>query len=812
MANPYVHASDFGSSIIDARISQRVGIIDDNPQRIVWMVSKRTDGANAGDLQVSTIYTLGGAAGPEQISGDPFPLTNTFTTRSAIFFDQSANPLVTASAPTISAGSGQVVITYCSSIGNINSIILRTIPTSMFATMVSADFTPEVVLDSSTTNQLLNPVVDMGPSGVVHGSWINRGTRDSIIYANTTFLTKETVFETEAGATIDEATIIVDKDDIVHIIIKYTLGWLNNSTIIYMKKDWANFPIGGWEGLSLFDFAPISNMQGLSAVLDETGTFYIGYAAGSPRKAYLTSYNHITEANSTVTFDPAWGGAVNMVSMAIDEDNNPHMGWTEDGIDDRFFHIDYTSIYADQVQIEYVGDEPGGFDTQRINLAATNQMAYFGAPAVGVFGKQTYRAVLGFSPRYISSTLGSIGQSLPSYSVLPLGVRTFIPHGGMIATGLASLSSTETQTPIGGALVSPSHYKPEWIKEQGSGGAKISGRGLDSLSFYRFGSGGAKVGSSGSISVILDKYNYIVNEDTAIIEIDGISLVETGDLPLGLSRSFVLTDLICVYSGGSNNQDPTLSIGGAPSVFEIQGNFNNLFDDITPTEAEEDFTDYRAFYIFNDNPTETIYNIKIWVKEEATGGADVTIGLEDRDEIQNIVIDQDITSGSFRIQYEPSNPDAVNPVIVNFDPDISNWANNLQNALNGINDLNDVEVIASSLSTGVSFDIRFTEQDGKRLQELLQITENNLVPAATITVTRQIGGKPINSIATSLDSATTPPTGVVFSSPTVGAPLTVPKLREGEGFAVWLKRSAVAGVTAVQSDGIIVRISVEPIP
>jgi hypothetical protein len=54
------------------------------------------------------------------------------------------------------------------------------------------------------------------------------------------------------------------------------------------------------------------------------------------------------------------------------------------------------------------------------------------------------------------------------------------------------------------------------------------------------------------------------------------------------------------YSGGAANNDPALSIGGAKSSVEVSATaLNNLFDDVTGTEAAAGVTRYRVIYVQN---------------------------------------------------------------------------------------------------------------------------------------------------------------------------------------------------------------------
>jgi hypothetical protein len=54
------------------------------------------------------------------------------------------------------------------------------------------------------------------------------------------------------------------------------------------------------------------------------------------------------------------------------------------------------------------------------------------------------------------------------------------------------------------------------------------------------------------------------------------------------------------YSGGANNSDPSLSIGGAVSSVQLSTTtLHNLFDRVTGDEAEAGMTRYRLLYFKN---------------------------------------------------------------------------------------------------------------------------------------------------------------------------------------------------------------------
>lgn len=74
-----------------------------------------------------------------------------------------------------------------------------------------------------------------------------------------------------------------------------------------------------------------------------------------------------------------------------------------------------------------------------------------------------------------------------------------------------------------------------------------------------------------------------------------------------------------VYTGGENNNDPLLSLGGAfgqtfifdPLQHSLDELLENLFPNITPDEQAEGKTRYRAIGVKNSHPDGTMYFLKL---------------------------------------------------------------------------------------------------------------------------------------------------------------------------------------------------------
>lgn len=92
----------------------------------------------------------------------------------------------------------------------------------------------------------------------------------------------------------------------------------------------------------------------------------------------------------------------------------------------------------------------------------------------------------------------------------------------------------------------------------------------------------------------------------------------------------VASDFTFYLSGGDVNNDPDASLGGVRSDRDITtAIIANLFDNVDNGEASSGDTEYRCFYVRNNNPTDSIFNVVVWVDSQ-TSSADssIEIGLD----------------------------------------------------------------------------------------------------------------------------------------------------------------------------------------
>ena len=264
------------------------------------------------------------------------------------------------------------------------------------------------------------------------------------------------------------------------------------------------------------------------------------------------------------------------------------------------------------------------------------------------------------------------------------------------------------------------------------------------------------------------------------------------------------SDISVVLSGGSNNTSPDLSLGGVASATPITNDvLNNLFSDVSADENANGVDDFRCIYFFNDGDT-TIYSVDIFILSDFDGGATMQTGVALQDQIQRIFISPTPVSGSATFSYDGNN------FVVNYDSP-SNMALSIQNSLNsmllgsGEHLLQDVVVTAQPISGGLIFDILFTGMDGTRNHPLMTLVANSFSPTVTITISITRPGFPINTIAPQIDVSTTPPGGVGFFAASEQSPISLPKLRFGDGLPIWIERVVPAGTAAQANDGLTLR-------
>jgi hypothetical protein len=251
-----------------------------------------------------------------------------------------------------------------------------------------------------------------------------------------------------------------------------------------------------------------------------------------------------------------------------------------------------------------------------------------------------------------------------------------------------------------------------------------------------------------------------------------------------------INDIGVVYSGGSTNTNPDLSLGGNPSGYPVLGYMNNLFANISETERANGKVDYRCVYIVNNNSTDAFYDVVATVSYQIPGGSDARIGVQKLTDTQTVTITPP-GPGSYQLSY-------LGTTLINV-PDQT--AASLQLALNAA--ISTGAVVTSDIS-GYILTIKFLGADNTRYFSLLS---SNTIGVTTGKV--QNGG-PINRIADPIPNEITPPGGITFgynTSSDTSVSATIVELRHGEFFPLWVQRSTPAGITQQDDDGFTLRLT-----
>jgi hypothetical protein len=258
-------------------------------------------------------------------------------------------------------------------------------------------------------------------------------------------------------------------------------------------------------------------------------------------------------------------------------------------------------------------------------------------------------------------------------------------------------------------------------------------------------------------------------------------------------------DITFVYSGGSNNIDPTKSIGGSPSINAINGTLNNLFSNINREDSEEGVTDYRCFYVFNNSDIDALFNVSIFFESQLEGISTCELGVSKSTDVQILSLSSLPSSGSFTIRYDDYITGNIN---WNNDPSI--FSRNIQDALNNLDVLSGISV--QSLSS-TNYSISFLQNDNNRNHDILSTGSINLSPSTSISFTKNTEGQPMNSIAPQLPTSKTPPFSVVFYSTDENNRILIGDLLPGDGFPIWIKRTTFGSISNDQSNGFTFRLN-----
>ena len=268
-----------------------------------------------------------------------------------------------------------------------------------------------------------------------------------------------------------------------------------------------------------------------------------------------------------------------------------------------------------------------------------------------------------------------------------------------------------------------------------------------------------------------------------------------------------------VYSdptGVGNNNDPKKSLGGTLSSFPIMG--NKIFDDVSDDDAKSGITHYRCIYATNDAAAYNVYNANLYISNDISGGASVSIGYKLANERQTVTLSDfsTITGGFLDVVYTR---DTTYPITVNWDGTPATFASNFQTQLNTIDGLGDVVVTASydGGSDIISFQIDFLYTAGNRYHEILSVDDTNLTYTGglpNVNVNKDVSGSPINTETVEIESETTTPSGVIFGINS----FDLNTFYSLDVVPIWIRRVVAPNTTGFKNDGFTLRVKGTSVP
>lgn len=269
-----------------------------------------------------------------------------------------------------------------------------------------------------------------------------------------------------------------------------------------------------------------------------------------------------------------------------------------------------------------------------------------------------------------------------------------------------------------------------------------------------------------------------------------------------------MIDYINFYlSGGPNNKNPNLSLGGMPSSYPVSPSvINNLFDNVTTEQAKIGNVEYRCFYIFNDSDDKYLYNSTAYLIQTNQEGATVEIGLLNRTDVQRIKITGNIPSGgNLKLGYENEQ------FIINWNG-LSDFVDDLSYELNNVSYLSDVLVQGTGGGSSHTINITFAGEDDNKNHQLMTVIENNLSGSPSVQISKVAEGSPINTVPVQTSFSEVAPSNINFYSTNINDQINIGKLSPGDGCPIWIKRTITANsIDAIEGDGFILRLTGNPI-
>jgi hypothetical protein len=261
-------------------------------------------------------------------------------------------------------------------------------------------------------------------------------------------------------------------------------------------------------------------------------------------------------------------------------------------------------------------------------------------------------------------------------------------------------------------------------------------------------------------------------------------------------------DIAFFMSGGPSNRDPSRCIGGYPSNYEVSNGINGLLSNIDAEAALFGKTDYRCFYVANKSEENTLYGTSLHFELEDYGEIQLDLGVVKNTESQVISVNGTVFFGSVLLSFEGEQFTVV------WDGSPNAFAASLTAALLSIG-LEGALVSRSSSSNSHKFTVIFRGQLDNKVYPLIQLISNDLEGPSkpVVSIARQTGGRPINSVAPLLATPEVVPHNVRFVSTSPESKLFVGTLSPGDYMPVWIRRIVPQRVAYQKGSNAVIRVS-----
>lgn len=247
------------------------------------------------------------------------------------------------------------------------------------------------------------------------------------------------------------------------------------------------------------------------------------------------------------------------------------------------------------------------------------------------------------------------------------------------------------------------------------------------------------------------------------------------------------------YSGGFDNLDPKLSLGGEISNNIININKENVFNNLDENSYKQGLIDYRCLYLKNI-ANKRVHKLSIFLND-VFKGAMFNLGFNLKNEIQNITLSGGnfINNQYIIFSYKERN------FKVKYNTDINIFSLNFQTSIRKIFTLQDV-IVEGLYANGTSvLNVYFNGYAGNKQHPLIKVESYNLSPSPIFYISRKQAGSPINCIQNKINNSLQEPANVKFFDLT--EQIEFGFLEVGDFLPIWLRRNVFSGNIPIEDDG-----------